>query len=275
MPASLDRNMGHCHVKLNPDAQKHCTIVAQWGCLSYLRVPMGVSSSADIFQEQMTELMRGLNFVCCYIDDVLMVSKNSFLDHLFKLDEVLHRVRQAGLKINAKKSFFARSELDHLECWITRKGIQPMLKKVDVMMRLEEPKTRKQLRGFIGMINYHRDMWKHCLHALAPLTSLTSAYIPWKWGEEQSKAFLEAKKILSKEALLAFPVFDKPFIMHTDATHRQLGAVISQDNHPVAFYSRKLNDAQTRCTTTERELLSIVETLKEFRMILLGHKTVV
>jgi hypothetical protein len=110
---------------------------------------------------------------------------------------------------------------------------------------------------------------------LAPLTSLTSLNIPWKWGEEQSKAFLEAKKILSKEVLLAFPAFDKPFIMHADASHRQLGAVVLQDNHPVAFCSRKLNDAQTCYTTTERELLSIVETLKEFRMILLGHKMVV
>jgi hypothetical protein len=81
---SSDLNMGCYHVKLNPDAQECCTIVTQRGCLSCLRVPMGVSSSADIIQEQLTELMQGLDFVCCYIDDVLMVSKNSFLDHLFK-----------------------------------------------------------------------------------------------------------------------------------------------------------------------------------------------
>jgi hypothetical protein len=109
-----------------------------------------------------------------------MVSKNSFLDHLFKLDKVLRRVRQAGLKINAKKSFFTRSELECLGCRVTRKGIQPMPKKVDAMMRLEEPKTRKQLRGFIGTINCYRDMWKHRSHVIAPLTSLTSVNVPWK-----------------------------------------------------------------------------------------------
>jgi hypothetical protein len=76
--------------------------------------------------------------------------------------------------------------------------------------------------------------------------------------------------------LLAFPVFDKTFAMHADdASHRQLGAVISQDNHPMAFCSRKLNEAQTRHTTTERELLSVAETLKEFRMILPGHKIII
>jgi hypothetical protein len=84
-----------------------------------------------------------------------------------------NNVKQISVII-AKKSFFARSELEHLGCWVTRKGIQPRPKKVDAMMRLEEPKTRKQLRGFIGMINCHRDTWKHRSHVLAPLTSLTS-----------------------------------------------------------------------------------------------------
>ena len=77
---------------------------------------------------------------------------------------------------------------------------------------------------------------------------------------------------MAREAMLAYPDFSKPFVIHTDASHYQLGAVISQGGKPIAFYSRKLNDAQTRYTTTERELLSIVETLKEYRNILLGHK---
>ena len=75
--------------------------------------------------------------------------------------------------------------------------------------------------------------------------------------------------------MLAYPDFSKPFVIHTDASHYQLGAVISQDNKPIAFYSRKLNDAQTRYMTTERELLSIVETLKEYKNILLGHEIIV
>ena len=70
--------------------------------------------------------------------------------------------------------------------------------------------------------------------------------------------------------LLAYPDFSKPFDVYTDASHSQLGAKICQNDKSIAFYSRKLNPAQTRYTTTERELLAIVETLKEFRNILLG-----
>ena len=80
------------------------------------------------------------------------------------------------------------------------------------------------------------------------------------------------KKIVSRETLLAYPDFNEPFDIHTDASHTQLGAVISQKGQPIAFYSRKLNPAQTRYTTMERELLAIVETLKEFRNILLGQQ---
>jgi len=81
-----------------------------------------------------------------------------------------------------------------------------------------------------------------------------------------------AKRVIAKETLLAYPNFNKPFQIYTDASHYQLGAVVSQEGKPIAFYSRKLNPAQTRYTTMERELLSIVETLKELRNILLGQQ---
>ena len=80
---------------------------------------------------------------------------------------------------------------------------------------------------------------------------------------------------MSQETLLRHPDFNKEFEIHTDASKYQLGAAISQNNKPIAFYSRKLNSAQLNYTTTERELLAIVETLKEFRNILLGQKIVV
>jgi hypothetical protein len=96
--------------------------------------------------------------------------------------------------------------------------------------------------------------------------------VKWNWTEEHQKAFDEIKKVITRETLLAYPNFNKTFDIHTDASLLQLGACISQDGRPIAFYSRKLNPAQTRYTTTERELLSIVEVLKEFRNILLGQQ---
>ena len=268
---ALDLNMGYYTLRLDPDASKLCTIVLPWGKYKYKRLPMGLAGSPDIFQEKMSDLMRGLDFVRCYLDDVLIISTSTFEEHLLKVEKCFERIDKAGLKVNPDKSFFGKKEIEYLGYWVTQNGIQPQVKKVKSILEMEEPQNRKQLRGFIGLVNYYRDMWRRRSHVLAPLAALTSKKVPWKWGDEQKKAFVEAKRIISKNAMLAFPDFNKKFVIYTDASKYQLGGVITQDNKPLAFYSRKLKEAQTRYTTTERELLSIVETLKEFRNILLGH----
>ena len=96
---------------------------------------------------------------------------------------------------------------------------------------------------------------------LAPLTALTSKNVQWAWTAEHQAAFEKAKALISREVMLAFPDFSQHFEIHTDASNLQLGAVVAQTNKPIAFFSRKLNLAQRRYTTTESELLAIVETL--------------
>ena len=142
-------------------------------------------------------------------------------------------------------------------------------------MRLTPPTTKRQLRRFLGMINYYRDMWRRRSHILAPLTAMCSAKVKFVWHDKEQKAFEEIKAIMSRETLLAYPDFSKDFHVYTDSSDYQLGAVIMQNDRPLAFYSRKLNSAQKRYTTGEQELLSIVETLKEFKNILLGQKLIV
>ncbi len=272
---SLDLNMGYYHIELSPDSKKLCTIVLPFGKYEYQRLPMGLCNSPDIFQEKMSELFTGLEFVRAYIDDLLAITNGTFDDHLEKLELILKRLKQAGLKVNAAKSFFAKHELEYLGYWITREGIQPVSKKVDAIQNIAPPRNQRKLRKFIGIVNYYRDMWIRRSHVLAPLAALTSKTSKWKWGPMEQWSLDKMKQIISKETLLAYPDFNKPFCIHTDASHTQLGAVISQNDKPIAFYSRKLKPEQTRYTTTERELLSIVETLKEFRNILLGQQIVV
>ena len=150
-----------------------------------------------------------------------------------------------------------------------------MPKKVEAILNLAPPTNKKELRSFLGVVNYYRDMWIRRSDILAPLSKLLSKDVKWQWTSVEQTAFTTLKRVVSREVLLAHPDFTKPFEIHTDASKYQLGAVISQDAKPLAFYSRKLNDAQLNYTTTERELLAIVETLKEFRTLLLGQRIVV
>jgi hypothetical protein len=187
------------------------------------------------------------------------------------LDQVLSHLRHAGLKVNAKKSSFGAHKLEYLGYKTTQTGIMPITKKVKAIQAIKAPQTRKQLRGFVGVINFYRDMWKERSGLLAPLTALTSNKIPFKWTDEHQLAFTAIKRVIRRETLLAYPDFNAPFHIHTDASKTQIGAVISQKGKPIALYLRKMNDAQRNYMTTEKELLSIVATLKEFRNILLGQ----
>ena len=115
-------------------------------------------------------------------------------------------------------------------------------------------------------------MWPRRSHTLAPLTKLTSIKINFKWTQVEQDAFGEIKRIVDRDNLLTHPIFNETFKIHTDASAFQLGTVISQKGTPIAFYSRKLTGAQQRYTVTEKELIIIVDTIKEFITILIGRK---
>ncbi len=104
---ALDLNMGYYTIRLDPDASKICTIIFPWGKFSYKRLPMGIAGSPDIFQGKMSELMETLEYVRAYFDDLLCISKLSLEDHLDKLEEVLRRLCDTRLKVNAAKSHSA------------------------------------------------------------------------------------------------------------------------------------------------------------------------
>ena len=281
---ALDLNMGYYTIRLDPEASEICTIIFPWGKYSYKRLPMGFGGSADIFQAQMMDLMASLEYVRAYIDDLLIITRGTLDDHIEKIKIVLARLRDAGLKVNAAKSFFCTHEIEYLGYILTREGIKPQNKKVQAILALNPPNSVKELRHFLGMVQYYRDMWVKRSEMLAPLSDLVAECgetkttkknkvkkTPWKWDPIHQAAFDCVKATIAKEVVLAYPDFSKPFEIYTDASTLQLGAVITQDNRPIAFFSRKLSETQTRYTVTEIELLAIVETLKEFKGMLWGQ----
>jgi hypothetical protein len=120
----------------------------------------------------MIDLMETLEYVQAYIDDLLCITRGSLEDHLDKLEEVLKRLHDVGLKVNAAKSFLCTHEIKYLGYMLTRGGIKPRIKKVQAILAIKPPNNVKQLRHFLGMVQYYRDMWTKRSEMLAPLSDL-------------------------------------------------------------------------------------------------------
>ena len=281
--SAIDLNMGYYHLTLDLATREICSLIFPWGRYRYKRLPMGASTAPDVFQEKMNNLFNELEFVKVYIDDLLVISAGSFDDHLEKLGQVLQRLHEKGFQVNAAKSSFCALEVDYLGYTLTRDGIMPQKKKVAAILALKPPKNIKELRRVLGIVQFYRDIWEKRTDLLAPLTDLVAECgvsknkkhkkpKPWRWDEEHEAAFQKIKKIIARDVVLAYPDYSKKFVIYTDASTRQLGGCITQDNRPIAFFSRKLTKAQEKYTVTELELLSIVETLKEFKGMLLGYE---
>jgi len=142
------------------------------GQIFVFAITYGICRSADIFQAEMMDLMEALEYVRVYIDDLLVITRETLEDHLEKLGEVLRRLREAGLKVNAAKSVFCTHKIEYLGYILTRGGIKPQQKKVQVILALNPPNNVKELRHFLGMVQYYRDMWAKRSEMLAPLSDL-------------------------------------------------------------------------------------------------------
>jgi hypothetical protein len=134
------------------------------------------------------------------------------------------------------------------------------------------------------MVQYYHDLWARQSKLLAPLTSLAgecgqtktskakgSKNVLWHWDEVHQRAFDHVKAIIAKDVVLVYLDYSKVFEIYTDTSSKQLGAVITQDNRPIVFFSWKLSDTQRKYSVTDIELLAIVETFKEFKGMLWGQ----
>jgi hypothetical protein len=173
-----------------------------------------------------------------------------------------------------EKLTFCAVEIEYLG-YITRDGSKHQSNKVQAILMIQPPTNVKELRHFLGMVQYYCDLWARRSKMLALLTSLVrecnqtkvtrakrTKRVPWHWDEVHQKAFDHVKATIAREVVLAYPDYSKVFKIYTDALSKHLGSVITQENRPIAFFSRKLSTTQHKYSVTKIELLTIAKTLK-------------
>eukprot|EP01082_Thalassiosira_pseudonana_P012126 g10880.t1 g10880 contig40:26132-26683(-) len=179
----------------------------------------------------MSALMANLEYVCTYLDDLLILSKGTFNDHLEKM--------VAGLRVNAAKSTFATDEIEYLGYILSRAGIKPQPEKVQAILAINPPTNVKELRKFLGIVQYYRDLWEKRSEMLAPLTDLVgeggvtktkkqkgTVNSPWYWDKKHQQAFENVKAMIARD-VMGVPGFQSFLVSHLECGLPQTNCVIS------------------------------------------------
>ena len=183
--------------------------------------------------------------VVCRVDDILVSGKND-QNHLKNLNEVLERLKQAGLRLKMEKCIFMKPSVEYLGYRVDMHSLHAIEKKVEAMKNTPAPENQHQLRSFLGMVNYHAKFVSNYSTVVHPLNDLLRHNVKWKWTKKENDAFCALKSKLSTAPVLTHFRSDLPVKLDTDASNYGIGAVISHmmpngEERPIAFPSRRLD----------------------------------
>ena len=194
--------------------QKYLFIILPWNKYVYLKIPMGLNISADVFQQELSRIFKGISYLLVYIDDIQVITKGMFEQHLEAVKSVLVKLLKVDMQLNVDKSYFVTIEVDYLGYITNRQGITPQPSKVKIIVDMPRPTTSTEVKRFGGTMNFYRELWSKRAHYFAPIVALTKGKKengPIVWTEEAIKNFEDIKKIIAEDAMLHYPDFEKEF----------------------------------------------------------------
>jgi hypothetical protein len=169
------------------------------------------------------------------------------------------------MQVSADKSRFCQESVEYLGFQLHRTGYTPLPSRVSAILRINPPENLKQIRAFLGVINFIKNHIPRRAEICKPITQLTCKDVKFTWGEEQKRAFDKVKAVISEAIMLEYPNPNRPFDLYPDASSTYaMGAVLEQDGKIVSTFSRKLNDAQLKYTVTGQELLAAGRSVQAF-----------
>lgn len=252
------------------------SITTPFGLFEFPFMTFGLRNAAQTFQRFIDEVLQGLDFTYGYLDDILVFSKCE-QEHLNHLQILFERLKNYGVLINNSKCVWGVSEVTFLGYHVSIEGTRPLQAKVEAIQKYPVPKTARELRRFLGMLNYYRRFLPDAAKIQGPLNTAlagtnTKGKTPVNLTEEQLRAFEDCKTTLSEATLLSHPDSQADLSIFTDASDEAIGAVLQQRQGtvwaPLGFFSRKLSPSQKKYSPYDRELLAIYEGIKYFRYML-------
>ncbi|XP_058742330.1 uncharacterized protein LOC131614797 [Vicia villosa] len=268
----LDLRSGYHQIRVASEDTHKTAFRTFDGHYEFLVMPFGLTNAPSTFQSAMNDLLRPYlrKFVLVFFDDILIYSSN-FNDHLIHLQVIFDLLESHAFVVKLPKCVFAMQQVHYLGHVISVGGVAPDPEKVQAMLDWPTPRSHSSLRGFLGLTGFYRRFVKNYATLAAPLTDLLS-FTKFAWSTEAAAAFTELKQKMTDMPVLALPDFSKQFIIETDASGVGIGAVLSQESHPIAFFSKKMCPRMQASSVYVREMFAVTEAVKKWRQYLIGQK---
>ena len=295
--ATLDLTSGYHQVEIEPSHRERSAFTAgPCGFFQWIRMPFGLTNAPALFQRLMERVLSKDHLRTClvYLDDIVVFGRS--VDELReRLEEVFKKISAAGLKLKPQKCTLFHRKLRYLGHIVSDLGVECDPGMVSPVKMWKRPENVKELMSFLGFANFYRRFIQGFAHIADPLTSLLGCQVrkgqkkkkgenvkepkEWIWGTAQTEAFELLQEKLTSPPLLAYPDFNKPFLVRTDASITGLGAVLCQDlgdkagPNVIAYASRSLKPSEKHYSPYKLEFLALYWAVtKKFACYLQGQK---
>ena len=278
--SKIDLVRGYYQVKISEDSRKYTAFSTLQHHYQFRRLSFGLKNSGMAFQKMMQQILAPMlsHKIVIYIDDILIMSE-SFQEHLELVSKVLNLLQLHGIKIKVKKCELFREEVSFLGHIISGEGIKKSPDYVEKVLQVDKPRTVKDMRKFLGLINFQRKFIERCSELTACLTEWTVGAGSRKveWSEEMEGAFCKLKELVAKDVMLTYPDYSdsaEKMELYVDASGSACGACLMQkrdgEYRVIAYASMTFSDTERRYSATDRELAALRWGINNFRCFLAG-----
>ena len=273
--SKLDLNQAYHQLPLDEESRFITTFTTHMGLYRYTRLNYGTNAAMEIFQHVLQQSLQGVPGVFNLADDIIIFGSTR-QEHDKALECCLARLRDRGLTVNPKKCKFLQPIIEFYGQVFSAQGTCPDPKRIAAIQQMSAPSNAKEVRSFLGMVNYSSKYIKDYATLTASLRELTKKSVPFTWTTEHQTAFEQLKLALTQAPVMGYFDLSKDTYVTVDASPMGISAILTQcesgsdDHRVIAYASRSLSAAESRYSQTEKEALSIVWAVEHFHIFLYG-----
>jgi hypothetical protein len=272
---TMDVRSGFSNIRIAPGSEHLTAFKSFYGLYEYTVMPMGLSTAPAVFQRFINSVLNPYLGIFChaYLDDVVIYTKGNLQTHKDQVLKVLEALQENGLRLKPKKCKWFKKECDFLGFTVVcGKGVRMADDKIQGLHDIEPPTGVKDLRSFLGKVNFYDQLIPHYSDTVACLTDLTKKDVPWDWSPKCQKAFQTLLDAVRNDVYMRAFTPGKPIRLSTDASDAAYGGMMEQEYEdgwrPFLLFHHKFKDAEKRWDIHDKELWAIVFAFLRYRHIL-------